>query len=171
MTITHLIQLQHFPADAVPRPEPREVALGYSLAVIKLRNGITQLAGSTFGLDSGRLRNAFDGAIEATSLGPVAQAIWDNQRCLVPITGFRSTGANIGSSRWISADGGIAYVPALRFSIEDHQGRHGECQVLVRPSGLDQLMPLALDQTTPLQWMRLSGTDALQGLTQPWRRH
>lgn len=171
MALTHLIQLQHWQADAHEGATEREVALGAPLAVIERREDSTVVAECTFGVECGSSRHPFDATVDADHLSLAEQAVWQTQRCLVPAIGFRKRAATKAEARrWVTASGKLTYLPALRYSVPDDDGRHGECKLMVREQPPLGPLPLALSDVSPRDWLRLDGEQALSMLCQAWRR-
>ncbi|RXR00861.1 hypothetical protein [Pseudoxanthomonas composti] len=174
MVITHLIQLRQNACDpvalsATPRRDG-EIALGGSLTVIDRAARCSDIAEATFGLERGDRRDAYDGQVDAATFGAIDHAVWNTQRCVIPVIGFRSDRRDAGGPcDWLPPDG-IAYLPALRYSVADTAGRHGEAKVLVQADQDGRHLPLALNAISPLQWLLLAGPDALVALDQPWHR-
>lgn len=168
VTITHLFQLQHRREVSATAIGAREIGLGYQLSVIKLKSGSTQLSTSTFGLDNGQLRNSFDGVADVDHLDAIQHAIWDTQRCVIPVTGFRSADRGLSANTQWGNGGRVSFIPALRYCVGREEGRHGECQLLVHSRGRGESLPFALGPTTLLQWLQLTGKDAMSALDQPW---
>jgi hypothetical protein len=170
MTITHLIQLHHNNPTTFDS-SPEEVGLGSSLTVLDRREDQLVLTVCTFGLDSGRPGASFDGLVDADHLSSAQRAVWETQRCVIPMIGFRRLDRRKAvGRRWMAPSGLIAFVPALRYSIPDEAGRHAECQLLVRETPPVGELPFALTDVTPRQWLTLDGDDAWAALRQDWRR-
>jgi hypothetical protein len=175
MAITHLMQLRRRAPEiddaAAASSHGGEIALGDSLTVISRVNRCSDIAEATFGLDNGKLRDSFEGQVDPAAFSAIDHAVWDTQRCVIPITGFRSAkGAAHKGSRWHPGNG-VAYIAALRYSVTDALGRHGEAKILVGADRMGQELPFALDAISPLQWLLLPGKDALEQLDQRWRRN
>jgi hypothetical protein len=173
MAITHLMQLRRRAPEldgaAAASSRGGEIALGDSLTVISRVDHCSDMAEATFGLGNGKLHDSIEGQIDPAAFSAIDHAIWDTQRCVVPITGFRSAkGAAQAGSRWHPGNG-VTYVPALRYSVTDASGRHGEAKILVWTDWIGQEFPFSLDAMSPLQWLLLPGDDALEQLDQAWR--
>lgn len=175
MLITHLIQLRQNIAEPAPLPaaarQDGEIALGGSLTVIDRAAHRSEITEATFGLEREARHDAYDGQVDASAFGAIDHAVWDTQRCVVPVIGFRSDQHDVaGACDWLPPRG-IAFLPALRYSVADASGRHGEARILVQADGDGRHLPLALNAISPLQWLLLTGKDALVPLDQPWRSH
>lgn len=172
MVITHLIQLGQNAepvALSAAAPQGKEIALGSPLTVIDRAARCADIGKATFGLECKDVHHAYDGQVDAARFGAIDQAVWNTQRCVIPVIGFRSDEHGATESCHWQPPRGIAFLPALRYSVSDASGRHGEARILVQADKDGRRLPLALNIISPLQWLLLAGQDALVPLDQPWR--
>lgn len=169
MTTIHLLQLRHQDAETFDSKDHREVLPGSLLTILEHRGHRLDVAECSYGLACGERRGS-QGIGDADRLTLAERAVWATQRCLIPIVGFRTLDPSKGKwVRWVPTAGALAYVPALRYSTMYSEGRRAECRLLVRSVPPGGLLPVAITDITPGQWLALEGTKALAALSTHWR--
>ncbi|WP_115050737.1 hypothetical protein [Xanthomonas arboricola] len=103
-------------------------------------------------------------------LGRVDLAIWETQRCLVPLCGFVGTASTDGATAatWLSQDGGALYAAGLR-NVMDIGGRlqMGFSLLVASSASLPTQRPLCIEGDAT-RWLQVSGEEAMRQLL-PWR--
>jgi hypothetical protein len=166
--ITHVVQLRHPAPYGAGITSPRTVELGHSVVVVDRYAGSNVIA-CTFGsaTPGGPLR----GTADVDRFDRAQRAIWNTQRCLVPVVGFhQERTSDARTYRWVVPQGRLAYLPALRYTISDGRDRHCECQLLVREvPGLGSL-PFRLSDVAPGRWLAWGGHMAMSESNQDWHQ-
>jgi hypothetical protein len=166
--ITHLVQLQNPTPYGAGITSPKAVGLGHPVVIVDRDVGSNVIAcifGSTV------LGDALSGTANIDQLDRAQRAIWNTQRCLVPVVGFHQERPfDAGTYRWVVPQGRLAYLPALRYTISDSRDRHCECQLVVREvPGLGSL-PFRLSDVAPSRWLAWGGHVAISELNQDWHQ-
>ncbi|AOD16093.1 hypothetical protein VB151_07480 [Xanthomonas fragariae] len=103
-------------------------------------------------------------------LGGVDLAIWETQRCAIPLCGFACTASADGTTAatWLSQNGGAVYAAGLR-NVMDIGGRlqMGFSLLVASSVSMPTHRPLCIDGDVG-QWLHASGNEAMRHLT-PWR--
>ncbi|MEA9912802.1 hypothetical protein VDG39_08720 [Xanthomonas campestris pv. raphani] len=107
---------------------------------------------------------------EPSWLGGVDLAIWETQRCAIPLCGFVCTASVDGNTAatWLSPDNRALYAAGLR-NVMDIGGRlqMGFSLLVASSSSMPTHRPLCIDGDVA-QWLQLSGHEAMRRLS-PWR--
>ncbi|CAD0353247.1 hypothetical protein [Xanthomonas hortorum] len=107
---------------------------------------------------------------EPSWLGGVDLAIWETQRCAIPLCGFVCTASADGSTAatWLSQDNGEVYAAGLR-NVMDIGGRlqMGFSLLVASSASMPTHRPLCIDGDVK-QWLQLGGKVAMLHLT-PWQ--
>ncbi|MBB3805506.1 hypothetical protein FHT03_002562 [Xanthomonas arboricola] len=107
---------------------------------------------------------------EPAWLGGVDLAIWETQRCAIPLCGFVCTASADGTTAatWLSPDGGALYAAGLR-NVMDIGGRlqMGFSLLVASSASMPTHRPLCIAGDVR-SWLQMGGTEAMRHLA-PWR--
>ncbi|MCC4604003.1 hypothetical protein HG421_15690 [Xanthomonas campestris pv. badrii] len=145
-----------------------EVEVGAEADVLVGGRGGNRDERATFGRRSpGQLRPVH--VQEPGRMDGIDVAIWETQRCAIPICGFVCALSSDGTSAtWLSQDGEAVHAAGLR-NVMDVGGRlqTGFSILVVASAGMPTYRPLCIDGDVQ-QWLQLGGGEALRRLD-PWR--
>ncbi|KAB7776302.1 SOS response-associated peptidase family protein [Xanthomonas sp. LMG 12460] len=153
--------------DPVTAGRTSEIAAGQQAQILVLWGGEVRNERALFGrrdapqdplITSERRERAWQGA---------QTAVWETQRCLVPIAGFRSAVAARGGP-WICEDPGPLFAAGLRSSMQTQEGFHLSCFSLLTEApavpALPDEVPVLIGADDVIEWLYLDGQDALRRL-------
>ncbi|WAH63842.1 hypothetical protein [Xanthomonas hortorum] len=107
---------------------------------------------------------------EPACLGRVDLAIWETQRCAIPLCGFVCTASADGTTAatWLSPEGSSVYAAGLR-NVMDIGGRlqMGFSLLVATSTSMPTYRPLCIEGEVR-KWLQLGGDDAMRHLM-PWR--
>ncbi|APP75454.1 hypothetical protein BJD12_09535 [Xanthomonas vesicatoria ATCC 35937] len=146
-----------------------EVGVGADADVLVANRGGQREERATFGRRApGQQRSIH--MQEPAWLGNVDLAIWETQRCAIPLCGFVCTASADGTTAatWLSPDGSASYAAGLR-NVTDIGGRlqMGFSLLVATSATMPTHRPLCIDGDVG-QWLQMTGAEAMGNLT-PWR--
>ncbi|MCI2243848.1 hypothetical protein L3067_04395 [Xanthomonas sp. PPL568] len=153
--------------DPVTAGRTSEITAGQQAQILVLWGGEVRNERALFGR-----RDAPDGPLITSErrdrTWPAAQAaVWETQRCLVPIAGF-SVAGDAAHGAWICDTSGALFAAGLRSSMQTRDGFHLSCfslltEVPATPE-LPNEVPLLIGADDVIEWLYLDGAEALRRL-------
>ncbi|MEL4892008.1 hypothetical protein PQU63_16055 [Xanthomonas protegens] len=153
--------------DPVSAGRTSEIVAGQQAQILVLWGGEVRNERALFGR-----RDAPQGPLitseRCARTWPAAQAaVWETQRCLVPIAGF-SVAGDAARGAWICEASGPLFAAGLRNSMQTQDGFHLSCFSLLTDASASPHppteVPLLIGADDVIGWLYLDGSEALRRL-------
>jgi len=152
-----------------------DIAADSQAQILVLWGGEVRNERALFGRRDGAPGSLLTSERRTQALHGAQAAVWETQRCLVPISGFSIDGVGSGSGRWICEDPGPLFAAGLRSAVQTREGFHLSCfSLLTDPGDGDDHpaeVPVLIGADDVIEWFYLDGAEAMRRMAQlPPRR-
>ncbi|MBB4129089.1 putative SOS response-associated peptidase YedK [Xanthomonas translucens] len=147
-----------------------EIAAGSQAQILVLWGGEVRNERALFGRRDDASGALLTSERRAQALHGAQAAVWETQRCLVPISGFRLDTADGSGGRWICEDPGPLFAAGLRSAMQTREGFHLSCFSLLTEAG-EALghpaeVPVLIGADDVIEWFYLDGAEAMRRASQ-----
>ncbi|MBN6149430.1 hypothetical protein JR065_03695 [Xanthomonas sp. AmX2] len=147
-----------------------EISLGGQAQILVFWGGDVRNERALFGRRDGAPGEVIASEHRDLGIRGAQAAVWETQRCLVPMTGF-SVGEGAHAGSWICEDRGPLFAVGVRSAIATREGFHLSCfSLLTQPcatrGGGPPEVPVLIGADDVIEWFYLDGEQALQRVKQ-----